>query len=444
MTRTTRTISVAVAVVSVLISTGAAAAASGEAMDLAVPEAVVSTTVAESSVSTTVVGEAEVPTTVVATEPEAPTTVAEDPEPVVPVAPAADTVPDTAPAPSAHDDDEEHEEPVGGPTVTVNGQPFHGQADPKLDGCSVTVAVSDLPAGTHEIEGAVNAVEPSGKATLVPIAASFEGEAWTETWALDDLVTDLVQKPNGYRIRVVLTIDDGATKTSRPFWLACGAPQTGNPYVVVLDKQWLDAQGAPVDPPAAVAAGWTMTATSQLGSATCSYPDGSLELECDYENKGSHEGSEEGLYVPGGKKKTFTVTESGLPAGWSNVSGLGTFEPRVLCPRGHDDDDHDDHAAAVTDEEEGGVCEHVVINRQDPPAETTTTTEATTTTQAVTSTTEGGAVAPAGVDQPPASDAGTLARTGSDSAPLVATGLGFVALGAAALGLRRRRLQLSN
>jgi hypothetical protein len=459
MTGRMRRTSVAVAVVSVLISTGAAAAASGEGTELATQQAMVSTTVAATVVPTSITEasaavaapedavdavETSMPPPSVVADAGVPTTVAGDPiplEPAAPAAPAADVVA------SAHEDDEEHEDPAGGPVLTVNGQPFHGQGDPKLEGCSITVAVSDLPAGSHEIEGAVNAVEPSGEATLVPISASFDGEAWSETWPLDDLVADLVQKPNGYRIRVVATIDDGSTTTSRPFWLACGAPQTGKPYVVVLDKQWLDAEGAPVERPAAAIDGWTMTATSQLGSATCGYPDGSLELECDYENKGSHEGAEEGLYVPGGKGKTFTVAETTLPDGWSNVSGLGTFEPRVLCPRGHDDDEHEDPeepaVAAAEDDEHGGVCEHAVVNRQDPPAETTTTTEATTTT-VVPSTTDGAAVAPAGTDRSPTSGVGTLARTGSDPAPLVASGLGLVALGMAALGFRRRRLQASS
>jgi hypothetical protein len=457
-----------VAAVTVLFGTGAAAIAAAEQTnptpEVAAPVAdqpqadeVPLSEVPTSEVATTgVTGPStadasvdEVAPTTEAPAPEA-TDVAEDP--VADPVPAdeaqapADPVPSApvaVPVPAAHDE-EEHEH--DGAVILVNGQPFHGQADPKLDGCSITLAISELGEGSHTVAGAVAAGEPSGEGALVAFDEAFEGTSWTETWALDDLVGDLTQKPNGYRIRVEVAIDGGASATSRPFWLACGAPQSGDPYVVVLDKEWLDPDGGVLDgPPAALPDDWAITATSQLGSATCTYPEGATELVCTYENKGAHQGSADGLYVPGGKGKSFTVAETALPAGWSNVSGLGTFEPRELCPRGddgHEDDDHEheEHATlAPEEEEEGGVCEHVVVNQQDEVPETTTTTEATTTTE-VTTTTEGPQVAPAGEDRTPGTPQGTLARTGTESLPLALVGAASVALGIGALVLQRRRL----
>jgi hypothetical protein len=382
-----------------------------------------------------------------------------DPNPAAPVVATPEAGPESTvvvveevPAPppadpllAAHDEqghEDDHEDDHGGPVLLVNDQPFHGQADPKLDGCAVTLSVSELAEGPHTVVGAVVAGEPSGTGPLVSFDESFEGASWTQTWALDDLVGELVKKPNGYRIRVVVTVDGGTTKTSRPFWLACGAPQSGNPYVIVLDKQWLGSDGEILDgPPAKLPEAWALRATSQLGSATCTYPDGSQELVCTYENKGAHQGATDGLYVPGGKGKTFTVAESDLPDGWNNVSGLGTFEPRVLCPRGggHDDDDHEHEAARAgeDDEDHGGVCEHVVVNRQEAPPEVEPTSPTAPTTP------QGIEVAPASLERTPGADEATLARTGTTSAPLAAAGAASVALGMAVLVLRRHRFARS-
>ncbi|MCB0965095.1 MAG: hypothetical protein KDA98_17595, partial [Acidimicrobiales bacterium] len=213
------------------------------------------------------------------TAPEAGPVPADDPDPADDPAPAA-TVPTTAPAasPASHE---------GGATFLVNGQPFHGQDDPKLEGCTITLSITEADDASHQATGAIRAVEPSGAATLVSFDEAFEGTSWSQSWPLDALVGDLEQKPNGYRIQIDLELDDEGQQTSRRFWLACGADQEGNPYVVVLDKQWQAPDGTVLDgPPADLPEDWRLTATSKLGTATCSYPPGGTELVCTYENKG--------------------------------------------------------------------------------------------------------------------------------------------------------------
>jgi hypothetical protein len=213
-------------------------------------------------------------------EPEGGTPVEAQPAPVV--------------APAAHDDeDEDHDHDGGHDTavVLVNGQPFRGQGDPKLEGCSITLSIAELEDGAHGVAGSIRAVDPSGDADLVEFETGFSGPSWTQTWELDDLVDGLDRKPNGYRIQISLAIDEGDTLVSRRFWLACGAPQTGSPYVIVIDKQWIDPEGAPLPgPPAELPADWRITASSQLGTALCVYPEGSDELTCEYDNKGGHGG----------------------------------------------------------------------------------------------------------------------------------------------------------
>ncbi len=341
--------------------------------------------------------------------------------------------------------------PPSGPTVLVNGQPFKGAADPKLPGCTVTLSISGLAPGPHTVAGGIRAVEPSGDGTLATVQSAFDGATWSSPYDLTTAVQGLTQHDNGYRIVVDLGIDGGEPQTSRRFWLACGAPQTGDPFVVVIDKQWQAPDGTVLSgPPAGLPADWSMSATSQLGSAVCTYPTGSDPLVCVYDNKGAHEGATDGLYVPGGKGKTFTISET-APAGWEVVSGVGTFVARDVCPGGHDPDEEDvgyepttttvttAQPAADDDEatESRPPCPALVVDRQ-VPSPTTTTVVPTTTAPA--------SVAPATLE-PPASvlaaetvaapTAGTLPATGSDLPLWLGTGVGLLALGGMLLGTRR-------
>ncbi len=163
-----------------------------------------------------------------------------------------------------------------GPTVLVNGQAFTGEGNPKLTGCTVNLSVSGLEPGQHTVSGAVRAAEPSGDATLATVQDAFDGTGWTGSYDLTAAVQGLTQNANGYRIVVDLGIDGAEPDTSRLFWLACGAPQTGDPFVVVIAKQWQAPDGTSLSgPPAGLPADWSITASSQLGSAVCTYPTGS-------------------------------------------------------------------------------------------------------------------------------------------------------------------------
>lgn len=102
-------------------------------------------------------------------------------------------------------------------------------------------------------------------------------------------------------------------------------------YEVELVKQWT---GAPA-PSAEDAQGFELSAVSGEDSVTCTW-DGTA-LDCDPDT----------LTVAWGE--TFTVTESGLPGGWANQSGLDKIDPADLD---------------CTASEDGLVirCTHTVVN----------------------------------------------------------------------------------
>ena len=92
---------------------------------------------------------------------------------------------------------------------------------------------------------------------------------------------------------------------------------------VFLDKVWYDATGSPLDAPPVNVDDFEITAESELGTATCTYPSGSTELVCVYDNQQPPALDNNGLWVPLGTP--YTVTESGLPAGWTLGDGVGTY-----------------------------------------------------------------------------------------------------------------------
>lgn len=160
---------------------------------------VVAPTTAETTAETTAVEPASVdPTTaVVATvDPPAAGSTTAAPADEVPAPPAAVPVADAAAGSE-------------GPSITVNGQPFKGQGDPKLEGCSIVLAAGGLPDGSHTIVGAITSGE-EGAVTLVSIDARIDGTSWTDAWASRAWSVIFERKPNGYQIRIGLTIDDGA------------------------------------------------------------------------------------------------------------------------------------------------------------------------------------------------------------------------------------------
>jgi hypothetical protein len=93
---------------------------------------------------------------------------------------------------------------------------------------------------------------------------------------------------------------------------------------VFIEKQWYGAEGNLLsDLPANLPGGFTITAWSALGTATCSYPAGSLDLVCEYVNSEHPALDNNGLWVPVGT--TYTMVETGLPEGGTWIAGIGEF-----------------------------------------------------------------------------------------------------------------------
>jgi hypothetical protein len=129
---------------------------------------------------------------------------------------------------------------------------------------------------------------------------------------------------------------DGRTATANSGSTPCS-------HHVFLEKEWYDQDGNPLDQPPAevtgfrqedarhssdkttsigvVAPGFTIEASSDLGTAICSYDD-DMNLVCSYDNQAPAL-DDNGLWVPVGTD--YEVTEYGLPAGWSAGAGVGTF-----------------------------------------------------------------------------------------------------------------------
>jgi len=104
---------------------------------------------------------------------------------------------------------------------------------------------------------------------------------------------------------------------------------------IFVDKQWFDTKGLPIEPPVDLS-NFQIQITVGEYTATCAYDQGLLI--CSY--------GEDGVSVPAGGE--YTISESGVPAGWVGY-GLGTFSvPDAL----------------TCDTER---CTHVVENHQEKP-----------------------------------------------------------------------------
>lgn len=96
-------------------------------------------------------------------------------------------------------------------------------------------------------------------------------------------------------------------------------------YRMSLDKQWVDGDGVLLSgPPANLPADYRLIATSRLGTAIGTYPDGVSNLVVTYDNAIPPALDNDGLWVPC-CGQSFTVGETNLPAGWAPAGGLGTF-----------------------------------------------------------------------------------------------------------------------
>lgn len=115
------------------------------------------------------------------------------------------------------------------------------------------------------------------------------------------------------------TPEEAATITETP------TPTAISVYRVRIEVAWYDAAGNRMaGPPPDLPAGFEITAQSSLGVAVCDYAAGASRLECRYTNQGVVGSSGgEGLAVPAGG--AYTVSQSGLPAGWRSYTGVGMF-----------------------------------------------------------------------------------------------------------------------
>ena len=282
-------------------------------------------------------------------------------------------------------------EPVPPPGVTIllNGAPISGEGG-KIDSCVLSIDISGLEVDADPataIGVTVNAVGPTvpegTEATLVDDTATTTEATWSSDYDMTALVAPYERKPNGYHLRVIVSIND-VTAGEKTVWLGCGEPQTGTPSRLVFAVAWQGWDGAVLPgPPADLTIGWEgpfvlegSVNMGPKGTARCVYEPGNAVLSCVYENPG-HGGKMPGLILPGSPQAEYTVTVAGVPVGWKvDATTIGTFVGRDTCPRGHDgghDGGHEGEVAAIAAEEGGGgeggnPCTHTVVLVQDPPS----------------------------------------------------------------------------
>ena len=114
------------------------------------------------------------------------------------------------------------------------------------------------------------------------------------------------------------------------------------PYHISLQKEWLGfAQGQLPDNLQQGPDGFKIAATSDLGTVTCHYENGTLV--CDNDND---------LEVPAGE--TYTVQEFNVPVSWEPEGGAGVDSPVEFDPEAYPECDDKQ-------------CTHTVINKEAPP-----------------------------------------------------------------------------
>jgi len=107
---------------------------------------------------------------------------------------------------------------------------------------------------------------------------------------------------------------------------------------VFIEKVWYDANANTMSsPPPDLPITYTLRAESILGTAICNYPSGlsaqssdPSALSCTYTNRKTGPRpalDDNGLWAPAGT--VYTVTEVGLPPGWSSYDGLGTYTSEI-------------------------------------------------------------------------------------------------------------------
>jgi LPXTG-motif cell wall-anchored protein len=248
-----------------------------------------------------------------------------------------------------------------------------------------------------------------------------------------------------------------------------GGGGTGNPYVMTFEVVWQTSDGSAI-PVLELPTDWQsmfdLAAASATGggkptSAHCTYPDGSTELVCEFENPGKHSSVTDGMIVPGKPTATYTVTVPWPISGWTIVgANADSYSARDLCPRGGDGHDgghdsghdggHDSgetHEVAALDDS-GFICLHTVVIRQipvtpeppavEPPAQDPPASEVPAVEPA-----------PSETPTPPASEVlpvtvtpRALPATGNTATTTLLIGTIILAMGGCLLVLARRRNDL--
>ncbi len=94
---------------------------------------------------------------------------------------------------------------------------------------------------------------------------------------------------------------------------------------IFFEKLWLEDGEEPLpEPPDDMPRDYTITASSEMGTASCVYvqSQSGWEWQCIYDNQGTNV-DDNGLWVPVGT--SYEVQEEYLPKGWKPVNGLGEF-----------------------------------------------------------------------------------------------------------------------
>jgi hypothetical protein len=348
----------------------------------------------------------------------------------------------TAEGEDDHDGDGGHGTLPEGVVVTVDGRDIKASDPagslPKIAGCSFEVTATGLATDPADLIGVkVIAWPPTvpedGRVTLVDVTETSADGAWSGSFPLDEEVKQFTRKGNGYHMRFEVAIN-GAKSAMKMYWLGCGEPQTGNPRRMLFDADWFTANGklltGPMDD--VLPDGWredfAIQATSERGTATCSYEPGDDTMTCLYDNPGHAD--QPGLVLPGEPGTDYTVEVVGVPTGWDvDPVTVGTFLADETCPRTGHDDNGEEADVATREEHESEPCiQTVVLNeaeQQNPPDDEGG---------------GGGANPPndnTGDNAPGNAVAGALPLTGATTLPLVPVALAMLVLGVAFVATRR-------
>ena len=257
-----------------------------------------------------------------------------------------------------------------GVSATMNGVPLVG-SEPRVPGCAVQLTVTGVGQGTHDVAVVVAAMEPSGTGNVVDVDAATEtGSLSVGPYDLTSVVTEMGLRAagNGYHLRAVITVDS-VQAMSKPFWLACGRPQhPGSAARVTFAVSWRHLGGTVTStPPAGMAATYALTATSNHGTATCTYSNGATALTCAYPVPEEGSDAPPSLQVSG--MGSYVVSEVGVPQGWApDPTTVGVFAANPSLPgAGTGGGDEGMLRAAATAKAASTVL-HTVVNVEQPVA----------------------------------------------------------------------------